>query len=120
MPHVDYGTTLRALRKQAGKTLGELADFLGLSISYVSDVELGNRAPLEKERNLRIAQFLGQPSDALLAAAAEWNGAFELDAKSVSDKAREVGAMLMRDWLDFTDEELEQFAKIVRKKDRKK
>lgn len=120
MPHDEYGKVLRRLRKAAGKTMGELAAFLSLSITYVSDVELGNRTPFDKERNLRIAAFLGVDPDLLLASAAEWNGAFELDARSVSDKAREVGAMLMRDWKEFTDEELEQFARIVRRKDRRK
>lgn len=116
----EYGQLLRGLRKEAGLTMGDIALLLGLSIAYVSDVELGNRAPFDKERNLKIAARLGIDADVLLAAAAEWNGAFELEAKSVSDKAREVGAMLMRDWEDFTDDELEQFAVIVRLKDRKK
>jgi transcriptional regulator with XRE-family HTH domain len=116
MPTLQYGKVLRKLRKAAGKTLGDVAEFLGLSITYVSDVELANRAPFDRDRNIRLARFLNAAPDALLIPAAEWNGAYELESKSVSPKAREVGAMLMRGWKDFDDEELAELERIASRK----
>jgi transcriptional regulator with XRE-family HTH domain len=116
----DYGETLRQLRKAAGKTLGDIAEALGVSLSYLSDVELGNRAPFDKERTIRLAALLEVDTDELLIPAAESRGAFELEAKAVSPQAREVGAMLMRGWEDFTEDDLKKIGSIARRRVGKK
>jgi predicted transcriptional regulator len=41
----DFSVQLRALRTQAGLTQGQLADRLGLSTSYVHQLEAGRRTP---------------------------------------------------------------------------
>ncbi len=111
-----YGRLLRDLRLKAGKSMGELARHLGVSVTYISDVERGNRAPLTKENTDKAAQFLNADPRPLYMDAAEWHGAFELEANAVSPKAREVGASLMRDWSELTDKDLEEIAKILGKK----
>lgn len=42
----SYGRELARLRKQAGYTLQNVADCLGVSVTYVHDVEKGKRGPL--------------------------------------------------------------------------
>ena len=42
------GSRLRAMRKQSGKSLREIADLMGLSVPYLSDVELGRRRATSK------------------------------------------------------------------------
>jgi len=109
----NFGKELREARKKAGKTMLDLADYLGVSVVFISDVERGNRAPLRTDRILRAAQFLNADAKMLLQAAAEQRGAFELDAE-VSNRAREVGAALMRGWKDLDEKQLEQIAKILK------
>lgn len=91
-----FGVLLRKVRKAAEKTLGDLADELGVSVVYVSDVERGNRAPLKRESIERAAEFLGADARGLQKAAAEARGAFEVDTEDVPAAAREFVAGLAR------------------------
>ena len=95
----------------------DLALHLEVSVVFISDVERGNRHPLTPERIIRACEFLEIDARPLLLAAAKSRGAFELDAKRVSGKAREVGAALMRGWKELNDEDLEKIARIVRRRE---
>jgi len=63
-----FGEVLRRLRRETGKTLGEVARLLRVSTVYVSDVERGNRKPFCARRILEIADFLGKDAEELLKA----------------------------------------------------
>ncbi len=108
-----FGTLLRAEREKAGKSMGELARYLGVSVPYLSDVERGNRSPLTQERLLKAAAFLGCDAGSLVQVAGQEKGAFELDASEVTAKAREVGAALARGWSELTDDDLERIRVIL-------
>lgn len=108
-----FGTLLRRLRTDAEKSMGELARHLKVSVTYVSDVELGRRAPLTREKILSAAEFLGASPDRLLAAAAESKGVFELDANGLTPKKSQLGAALARGWNDLSSDAVDQIAKIV-------
>ncbi len=105
----------REARKAADKTMGDLANFLGVSVSYVSDVERGYRQPWTNDRILQIAKFLGTNPIPLLEAAATVRGSFELDA-NVSQVGREVGASLTRAWSALTDEDFRALEEIAQKR----
>jgi len=96
--------------------MGELARHLGVSVTYVSDVERGTRAPLTSDRIAHAAAFLGVDASELLQAAAAARGAFELDASRARPKALEVGSALARGWADLTDEELDAIASLLSKR----
>ena len=115
----EFGRLLRKYRKAAGKTLGDLARLLDFQPSYVSDVELGRRAPFQFDRLRQIAEFLSPHADleALDRAAAVDRGAFELPVEGTTDRARQVGAMLMRGWRNLSDEDLEVIGKMVKSKE---
>ena len=113
MATMKFGELLRKERSRAGMSMGDLARKLGVSVPYVSDVERGNRAPFSTERTLHAAEAIGIDSNVLLVAASRDRGAFELQTKGVSSRAREVGAALARGWSDLTEEQLEQIARIL-------
>ena len=112
-----FGNLLRRQRTAAGKTMGDLARHLGVSVTYVSDVERGYRAPLTRANIIKTADFLGIGPSPLLIAAAERQGAFALDA-DVGPRARAVGAALMRSWSGLSDQDLEEIAKILDRKEK--
>lgn len=116
-----FGDLLRALRTQSGKSMGDLARYLEVSVPYVSDVERGHRPPLTRERLDKAATFLGVRPEILQVAAAESRGSFELLVTPESSlKARELGASLMRNWDDFTDDDIDQIKAAIERLKKKK
>jgi transcriptional regulator with XRE-family HTH domain len=91
-----FGARIRALRKKAGKTLGDVAAELGMSVVYVSDVERGNRLPFAPEHLELLAVTLSCDRKELLQLAAEARGAFELPTAKMPAQARDFVAGLAR------------------------
>lgn len=86
-----FGELLRHLRRQADKTLGDVAKLLGVSVVYLSDVERGNRNPFSRGRILRIADFLNNADPAqLLEAADRERGFIEYDITDATPLQAEV------------------------------
>lgn len=85
-----FGEVLRQLRRETGKTLGEVARLLNVSTVYLSDVERGNRKPFTRERILKICDFLEKDADELLQAADRERGVIEYDITNASDLAANV------------------------------
>lgn len=56
---VFYGRYLRCLRESKHKTLRETARHLGISASYLSDVELDRRGPLNDNQMEIVLGFFG-------------------------------------------------------------
>lgn len=54
----DFGAAIRAERRNQGLTQSELADWCGVGINFVSDVERG-KPTVEMGRALRLSQMLG-------------------------------------------------------------
>ena len=107
-----FGDIFRAERKRSGKTMGELARQLSISVTFLSDVERGTRPPLAPERIRRAAELMGTPPTALqemLRAAQSEHGSISLPLPT-SDVGREAGAALQRQWANLDDD---VFAKIM-------
>lgn len=67
-PQVDWervGATLRALRDARGATTAEMAALLGISYSYLSNIEAGRR-PLTPALLVKVAHILAVPQLAIL------------------------------------------------------
>jgi transcriptional regulator with XRE-family HTH domain len=73
-----YGEYLREERKKKGKTLGDLARTLKVSVTSVSDIERAKQFPFSDTQNESIARFLQIPVEELNIRAAESLGAFTL------------------------------------------
>lgn len=69
-----FGDELRRLRLEKHRTQTELAQHLGYSTSYVSDVERGSRSPFEDEVLRAIEEYLGLDQGVLDVAAARTKG----------------------------------------------
>ena len=114
-----FGDALRSERRNAGKTLGDVAKLLGVSVVYVSDVERGNRRPFGNERILKIAKFLEAEPAPLIAAADVERGVIEYDiTKAKPLEADVVGGLvsgLARGGV--TEDQLERIKKILKDSD---
>ena len=113
----DFGKLLRSLRVAAGVSMGALGRHLGVSVTYLSDVERGTRAPLTQERIELAGPFLKLDKPKLLKlleVAAEGRGFFELGVnENVSPTAKQVGATLMRGWPRYTEDDLTELAQFL-------
>ncbi len=54
----DFGKQIREKRKSLGYTQKDISDFLGVSVSFISDLENG-KPTIEFEKALKLANMLG-------------------------------------------------------------
>lgn len=66
---MGFGAKMRQIRTDAGVTLAELSERIGVSTVYLSRVELGKTQPPTSERICQIADALGVPQVELLSVA---------------------------------------------------
>jgi transcriptional regulator with XRE-family HTH domain len=115
-----FGKVLRQYRRDADKTLGDIARLLDVSAVYISDVERGNRKPFARERILRIAEYLSKDPEPLLTAADNEKGVIEYDIKNASAlEAKVVGGLvtgLARGGI--TEGQLNQIQQILQKENK--
>ena len=114
-----FGDALRKTRRNAEKTLGDVAKLLDVSVVYVSDVERGNRRPFSNERILKIARFVKADPTPLIAAADVERGIIEYDiTKAKPLEVAVVGGLvsgLARGGV--TDDQLQKIKKILQDSD---
>lgn len=102
---LTFGSLLRDRRTAAGLTLGALAKILGISVPYLSDVELGRRNPFDPERMRALAVAIGVDILELEKAAAVSRGSFELQAGPTPLHV-DVGAELAEEWAGCSERTL--------------
>lgn len=73
-----FGRVLKNIRIKKGLLLKDIAECLGKSIPYISDVEKGNRNPLSIDSILKISLFFNIPEAILIKAAVVEHGAIIL------------------------------------------
>ena len=111
-----FGDALRRTRQKAGRTLGDVAKLLGVSVVYVSDVERGNRRPFNNERILKIAKFLKTDPEPLIGAADVDRGVIEYNIT----KAKPLEAAVVGDLVSglarggITDDQLRKIRGIIK------
>lgn len=114
---MTFGNLFREIRKGSGKSMGDVARHLGISVTYLSDVERGERPALSPER-IRDACGFMQCSDGdvtrLLSSAAAGAGAFKLPMPA-SLAGREAGAALMRGFDHLDDDAYRAIVDIMEK-----
>ena len=110
--HIIFGSYLRGLRLKKKVTLRQLARHLGCSDPYLSDVELGRRAPLTDSRIHQAATFLGVEPNKLRLKAAVSRGLFKLPTK-VSSKHDELAVRLAMAWESLNEKDLDAIGRIL-------
>jgi transcriptional regulator with XRE-family HTH domain len=103
--HEAFGPLLRRLRTEAGKKLDEIAKPMGVSITYLSEVERGTRAPLTLDRVKQAAAILDVDPVVLQKAAGVSRGSFTLTAGPTSRHV-DVGAELAAMWPELSQSDL--------------
>lgn len=113
----SFGKAVRVLRIEYGVTLKKMAEYLGVTSSYVSAVETGKKNPTD-ELVSKIATFFNlQPHDEkeLFIKAAESHRKLTLDLDGASPAGRSTATAFARNFNNLTDEQLEQVTKLVNK-----
>ena len=108
-----FGQLLRQRREDARKTLKDVADYLGLSIVYLSDIERNRRNPPAAEIINKIAAFIGCPANWLLDQADMDRNRVEIPLTS-ADSSNMAALALARRWTDLTEEQLQNILRIVK------
>jgi transcriptional regulator with XRE-family HTH domain len=109
-----FGEKLRALREAAKVTLRQLGKEVGCSAVYLSDVELGHRAPPSQEKIIRIAEIINVDPNLLLRLAAQEKGRIELDTDRLKGIRLDAALALGRTIDGLTDEQAEQILRVLK------
>lgn len=115
----DFGQILRSLREKADFNLKKLADEMGWSVVYLSDIERGRRNPPTLNKISQIAKILKLDMEQffnLIKTASTHKDRVELDLTSKSEKVTETALVLARSWDGLTDEEAKEIQAILSKK----
>jgi|GEM_PF-933109 len=91
-----FGVAFRKARLNADKTFREIADYIGKSIGYLSDVENGRKNPPELHIVKKIEQFLGVESGALQSLAEEVRSTLPTNINSLVRAKPQLGELLLR------------------------
>ena len=109
----EFGTALKAARKKSRKKLREVSEHLGFSISYISEIEQGRKAPPELDIVREMQLFLDIEDDHLvkIADSVRFTRASDV-AQKLQEKPR-LSEIFFR-VKDMSDEELEEvFRKVT-------
>ncbi len=110
-----FGQALRKHRQKAGLYLKDVAEKMGWSTVYLSDLERDRRNPPSPEKIKKLADILGIPSGILLEAASRTREVIELPLEKGST-ASEIALMLARSWDGLTKEDAEKIKKILERR----
>jgi transcriptional regulator with XRE-family HTH domain len=108
-----FGEMIREARRRAKKTLQAAANVIGVSIVYVSEVELGKRPPFSAERTEKLANFYETDVRPLLQAACRERGYLEIDMHSSSESQLRAVSGLARGGI--SEKQWEQICDVIEK-----
>jgi len=101
----SFGETLKEARKRGKKTLKEVGQVAGLSLSYISDMEQGRKKSPAIEIVRKIEAYLGITDGSLVKSAnSEVNTRNEM--RTIFRKRPELNTALLRVAEDCTEEEV--------------
>lgn len=100
-----FGAAVKQARLAAKKSQGDVARYLDVTVTYVSDVENGKRTPYTRERLLKVAHFLSAPPGRLLIVRSMCTGTFELPTLGNS-RADGLAAALSANWDKLTADQI--------------
>jgi transcriptional regulator with XRE-family HTH domain len=107
-----FGELIRASRRRLNKSLQEVADALGVTAVYVSEVERRKRPPFTMERLPALSRVLGLDLKTLITTAWTEKGMIEWDPNA---SAKQVEALVALARGGFSDKELEDILQIARR-----
>lgn len=111
---MPFGELIRSSRRRLNKSLQDVADALGVTAVYVSEVERGKRPPFTIERLPALAKILELELDEIEKAAWTEKGMIEWDPSKTSGKQLEALLALARGGL--SENQLEKILEIARQR----
>lgn len=111
---MSFGELIRSSRRRLNKSLQEIADALGVTAVYVSEVERGKRPPFTIERLPALAKVLELDLDEVEKAAWTEKGMIQWDPSKTSGKQLEALLALARGGL--SENQLEKILEIARQR----
>jgi len=108
-----FGEKLRELREKAKITLRQVSKQILCSAVYLSDVELGHRAPPSQDKIVKIAEIIGVDPGPLLRLAAKEKGRIELDTEGLIGIRLDAALALGRTLDGLTDEQAEEILRVL-------
>lgn len=114
----ELGKSLRKLRIDMGETLGDMADNLGITSSYLSAIEKGKR-PAPTGLVDKVADFYSLSDDAkyeLSSAADKTLKSVKVELDGTSDPKRDAALCFARSFDDLDDETAKNVLKLLNKK----
>jgi len=108
-----YSDYLTEIREERALTKTQLANELGVSVSYISDLEYAKRAPLSNDKNDILSDFLEIPRHQLRLRAAMARGEFVFDTSGCSPKALEMMCQLFTGWGQYSDETMDKILEVI-------
>ena len=112
---MTFGQRIRRIREQSKKSMRDLAKALGVSIVYISDIELGHRNPPTGEKLDKIADFLQLDRKDVAEWAMQERGYIEIGLKDTRTPMSNVALALARRGDSLTEEEASQILEIIKK-----
>lgn len=111
---MKFGKKLRQLREDSGISIRQLAKAIDCSAVYISDVELGHRAPPSFDKIVKICQELKADPTELQRLAAEQKKHIELDTEGLRSLQLDAALSLGRALQGLTDEQAQEILKVLR------
>lgn len=111
----SLGRFLRKLRIDQGEILKDMADKLGVSVSFLSAVENGKkRMPSTWNTKLcELYQLIPEQKQAFTTAIAETEESLEMDFYGVAAGKRELAVSFARKFSDFDEGQIEAIKRIL-------
>lgn len=109
-----FGELARDTRVKARVSLRRVADELGLSAAYVSDIERGNRNPPAPEVARSWAELVEGDEEEFVLTAQRDRPTAELTINRSSARGPEAAFMLAREFPHLTEDDYEEIMKVVR------
>lgn len=106
-----FGSLLREARTRKGISQRDLAETLGFSSPYISDIEHGRRHPFSDDTLVKLSPMLGVSLERLRHAAQVSRGVFHLPASTA--RHNEVASVLVGRWTGLKPTQLEEILKAV-------
>ncbi len=103
----EFGNALKEERIKARKKLRETAEYIDLSIGYLSDIEQGRKSPPDLETVRKLQDFLRVEGDKLVTLASEARTKRPTEIAQHIQKRPRLTALFMRA-KNMSDEELEK------------
>lgn len=104
----SFGNRMHEIRKKKRVTLRKLSDYVGMSISYLSDIEHDRKRPPELEIVKKIEEFLAVDSGALISLASQIRKKVPQEFTKRMSMMPKLSEVLLRADEDLTADQFEQ------------